>query len=157
MFATLGEQAILGWKGKIAVGTVSLLSAVLASIQTSLAFTARAEKHARAGVRFGALLKEIEQKTVSPPPDWEEWATDFRTRWTALSEESPTIPNRIWKKANWHVNKEMRARERRAGLVLDDEETAKKRRRRRAEPDRADSPPPADGGGQAGAAGVQGA
>lgn len=85
---------------KIGVGLISILVAVLGSLQTFLRLAERAEKHREAGARFGALLKEIEQHQAVQIPDDEltGWCTDFRVRWDRLSAESPTIPRRIYKK-----------------------------------------------------------
>ncbi len=112
VFAAIGQDP--GPVPTAIVGTISILAAVLASVQTFFGYSARAEKHSRAGSRFGRLLKEIEQKTAFPPKNdanWEEWVEDFRTRWTAVSDESPTVPRRIWDEANRNVDKEARARQ----------------------------------------------
>ncbi|HEX5720541.1 MAG TPA: SLATT domain-containing protein [Thermoanaerobaculia bacterium] len=123
IFAAIGQDP--GPLSKAVVGTISILAAVLASAQTFFGYTARAEKHSRAGARFGSLLKEIEQKTAFPPSsdeDLEEWVEDFRKRWTALSDESPTVPRRIWDEANRNVDKELReSRKKPTDLSPDDE------------------------------------
>lgn len=86
---------------KIFVGLLSLSSVVLASLQTFLKWSERAEKHREAGARFGALLKEVEQHKALPPRTEDElsaWCDSLRDRWDELSLESPTVPKDLWQK-----------------------------------------------------------
>ena len=99
VFATLNENPET-W-ARIIVGMLSLTTVVMASLQTFLKFSERAEKHKEAGARFGALLKEVEQYIALPPKDDAElknWCDSLRARWDKLSLESPTVPKDIWKK-----------------------------------------------------------
>lgn len=84
---------------KITFGIISILNAVLASLQTFLKFPERAEKHRKAGGKFASILKELEQKMVfANSEDIEIWCDDFRKRWDKISNESSTVPKRIWKR-----------------------------------------------------------
>lgn len=86
---------------RIIVGLLSLGSVVLASLQTFLKWSERAEKHREAGARFGALLKEVEQHKAIPPEDDEtltRWCNSLRVRWDELSMESPTVAKDLWQK-----------------------------------------------------------
>jgi hypothetical protein len=83
---------------QISAGLLSMLTMVLASLQTFLKWSERAEKHRKAGARFGALLKELENKVAFKPDnkDLEQWSNDFRERWDQISMESPTVPKKLW-------------------------------------------------------------
>ncbi len=85
---------------KIVVGLTSLLVAVLASLQTFLRYSERAEMHRKAGAKFAALHKEIDHILVCPPKDVElgRWMATFRKKWDRLSLESPTTSPRSWKR-----------------------------------------------------------
>ena len=52
---------------RIAVGTVSLLAAVLAAIQTFLRFAERSERHAQAADWYSAIRREIDELLALPP------------------------------------------------------------------------------------------
>jgi conflict system pore-forming effector with SLATT domain len=58
VFATIERQPEL-WL-QIAVGLSSVAAALLASLQTFMGYTERAEKHRMAGARYGALGRELE-------------------------------------------------------------------------------------------------
>ena len=84
---------------KILVGLTSFAVSILSALQTFFKYTERAEKHRIAGARFGSLLKEIERVTLTSgeeKPDFDVWAKDFQERWDTLSEESSTIPRKIF-------------------------------------------------------------
>jgi hypothetical protein len=83
------------------VAFLSILAAILASVQTFLRHTERAERHRLAGTAFGALKKELELKRVIPPKtpeDQEKYMTDFLERWNRLVENSPTTDETIFQK-----------------------------------------------------------
>lgn len=112
VFATLNEQPVK--KAQIAVGLISILVAILASLQTFLRFAERAEKHKEAGARFAALHREADQALVLPPPTDQElkkWMDSFRERWDALSREAPTANRRIWERARAQMLKERQQRQ----------------------------------------------
>jgi hypothetical protein len=52
---------------RLAVGTVSLLAAVLAAIQTFLRFAERSERHAQAADWYSAIRREIDELLALPP------------------------------------------------------------------------------------------
>jgi hypothetical protein len=82
----------------IVVGSISILSSILISLQTFLRFDERAESHRKCGVRYGSLDKEIAHVLVAPPMDdkkFDLWMATFRERWDELAAESPTIPNKV--------------------------------------------------------------
>src|ERR1019366_3514304 len=62
VFATLQKHVAddgAGFSVKLAVGLFSIVAAVLSSLQTFLRLEDRAEKHRLAGIKFGALMREI--------------------------------------------------------------------------------------------------
>lgn len=80
------------------IGLVSVIAAVLSSLQTSLKYEERAEKHRSSAVRYGHLRRELEQFIAVMPqqePEIVQELTDFRHRWDAAAEEAPTLPQRI--------------------------------------------------------------
>jgi hypothetical protein len=100
VFAALNEQP--GKAAQIAVGLVSILVAILASLQTFLRLAERAEKHKESAARFAALHREVDQALVLPPTTDQElktWMDSFRERWDALAREAPTANRRIWERA----------------------------------------------------------
>ena len=64
VFATLSEQPNIYLQ--IAVGLASVAAAVLASLQTFMGYSDRAEKHRLAGGRYGALGRRIETMRAQP-------------------------------------------------------------------------------------------
>jgi hypothetical protein len=104
MFATL--HANPNTFIKIAVGFASVLVAILTGIQTFLRYAERAEKHRLAGVRYGSIKREIEQKLAFAPKNSEEllpYIDALRIRWDQLNEECPTIPKRIWDRVSTQI------------------------------------------------------
>jgi hypothetical protein len=109
VFATLQEETDI-WI-KIAVGVFSILSAVLASMQTFLRQAERAEKHKAAAAQYGRLKKEIEQIRTFPPPDGEAGQAVIRAlleQIDKLATESPVIPKRIWDRIERKIEQERR-------------------------------------------------
>ncbi len=93
IFATLGETGIVGFK--IIVGLVSVLAAVLASLQTFLRFSERAEKHRVAATRWAAIRREIDEMVSLHPVypesrgDPKRYLDNLRDRIDKLTTESP--------------------------------------------------------------------
>ena len=100
VFATVEKEAS-GWL-KIIVGLISVLSAVLASLQTFLQFSERAEKHRSTAARAGALRREIEQyfaegNLESLPQDKIE---RLRGSIDNLSLDAPGVSQNVWQKTS---------------------------------------------------------
>jgi hypothetical protein len=103
VFSTLQKTAQTpeGVNLRILVGMLSVAAAALAGLQTFLRYAERAEKHRVAGARFASLKTKIELVSCLPPtkPDELEKAlSQIQKSWTELSEETPAIPPRIWRK-----------------------------------------------------------
>ncbi len=96
VFASLQKEA--SFEAKLLIGTLSVLAAVLAAVQTFLRHSERAEKHRSAGTSFGALKKELEYVAAFPPPAQEEraYSADFLERWNRLVENSPTPSEKVF-------------------------------------------------------------
>jgi len=94
VFASLGKS--VDTKFQIVVGLVSILTAVLSSLQTFLRFSERAEKHRIAAARSGALRRELEEILIMGETITKEITTCLRKEINRLSEEAPHIPARIW-------------------------------------------------------------
>jgi hypothetical protein len=95
VFATLQEQPTI-WL-QIAVGLASVLAAVLASLQTFLGWSARAEKHRIAGAKYGAIGRKLEAMLASPVVPSDEEIDKLRERLDVLALESPNNPLRIYR------------------------------------------------------------
>ena len=96
-FATL-QQGPEPWL-QILVGLASVLAAILASLQTFLGYSERAEKHRVAGAKYGALGRELEALLASPNEAPDEVIEDLRKRLDDLALESPNNPLSIYKLA----------------------------------------------------------
>lgn len=97
VFATLQKQPEL-WL-QIAVGLASVLAAVLASLQTFLGYSERAEKHRVAGAKYGALGRELEVMIRSSDTTSEQVVSELRKRLDGLALESPNNPQWIYHQA----------------------------------------------------------
>jgi hypothetical protein len=100
VFATL-EQTV-GLELRIMVGLVSVLAAVLASLQTFLRFAERAERHRAAGERWAAINREIAEMVALHPTylasrgDPKQYLDELRRRMDEIAAESPPMPSRAW-------------------------------------------------------------
>jgi hypothetical protein len=98
VFAALQKQPEL-WQ-QITVGLASVAAALLASLQTFLGYSERAEKHRIAGAKYGALGRELEQLRASgaatPSP---EAMSEVRKRLDDLAIESPNNSVTIYRRA----------------------------------------------------------
>ena len=82
---------------------MSISAAVLASLQTFLAYSERAEKHRVAAAKYGALCRELDTiraELISISPELVE---SIRGKLDALAIESPQTPIKYYKMAwaNW--------------------------------------------------------
>jgi hypothetical protein len=100
VFATLGNNVDIGLR--IAAGSVSVIAAVLASVQTFLRFGARAEQHRVAAERWSAIRREIEKACSLPAElvgDQKKLLDDVQARMDEAAEKSPAMPDKRWKRA----------------------------------------------------------
>lgn len=104
VFASL-ETSATGTQ-KILVGLVSIVAAVLASLQTFLRFSERAEAHRATGSGYGAIRRSLEYLKTFPPADEEELKRAFnevKKQMDALAKEAPEVPSRMKKKLDDEV------------------------------------------------------
>ena len=78
IFATL-ETSPQAW-AKIFIGLLTVLAAILSSLQTFLRFSELAERHKVAAVKYGALRREIETLLDEPAGLTPEVRTAIRTK-----------------------------------------------------------------------------
>jgi hypothetical protein len=81
------------------VGGISVLAAVLSSLQTFLRYATRAEGHRIAALRYETLRREMAE-TLALEPDARGQADrmldNARSRMDRYAKESPTIGERMW-------------------------------------------------------------
>lgn len=90
---------------RVALGSVSLLAAILASVQAFARLGERVEDHERASRRYGALRRRIELEVECPPSDAGERCVRLEAIRTGLdqaAEDSPNVPPRLWEKVRRH-------------------------------------------------------
>jgi hypothetical protein len=99
VFATL-EKEVAG-EYRIVLGLVSIIAAVLASLQTFLGFAERAEKHRIFGAHYAALRRELEvlfTRGVMDSAAFQKAIEDLAKRMDTLGEQAPHIPSKLWLK-----------------------------------------------------------
>lgn len=99
-FATVSGDVNVGLS--VAAGTLSVIAAVLASVQTFLRFGARAEQHRVAAEHWSAIRREIEkalalaaQQLGDPKLVLEE----VKAHMDEAADKAPAMPDRRWKQA----------------------------------------------------------
>jgi hypothetical protein len=99
-FATLSDNVDMSVR--IVAGSISVIAAVLASVQTFLRFGARAEQHRVAAERWSAIRREIEKVLALSPEqvgDPKQMLDDVKARMDEAADKSPAMPERRWKRA----------------------------------------------------------
>jgi hypothetical protein len=102
---------------RIVVGMVSILSTVLASLQTFLGFAQRADRHRTAGAGYGAIRRSLEFLKTFPPSTAEELqraVADIKSRMDTLAESAPEVPARMKKM----IDNEIKSKEHRRVFEL---------------------------------------
>ena len=95
VFATIGRTVDL-WL-RIAVGMISVLAAVLASLQTFLRYGERAEKHRSAAELWASIRREIDEMLALHPTylasrgDPQQYLDDLRRRMDEIAQQSPEM------------------------------------------------------------------
>ena len=107
IFATLQDSVATGIR--VAVGSVSLLSASLIGLKTYLKYGERVEAHRRVARRYGALVHWITELQAAPPPEPElrECVDKIRRAFDEIDLQSPNVSNRIWKRTVAAVEQEV--------------------------------------------------
>ena len=91
------------------VGSISVLAAVLSSLQTFLRYATRAESHRIASLRYETLRREMAKELTIPREargDPDRTLDSARQRMDRYSKESPNIGEREWGKlaAEFHLS-----------------------------------------------------
>ncbi len=100
VFATLQHEVNTGLR--VAVGLLSVLAAVLASLQTFLRFGERAEKHRTAAEHWASIRREIDEKLALHPTylasrgDPQDYLDNLRQRMDQVSQQSPEMGDTGW-------------------------------------------------------------
>ena len=117
VFASLDAQ-VEPWL-KIILGLVSIISAVLASLQTFYNFASHAESHRMAGVKYKTIIRELEQVLARPLeqlPDKADYLNELRKRLDDLELAAPVVPEGVFRHVEDHYTSFVFA-ERAAALV----------------------------------------
>lgn len=120
VFATLG-RSVDTWL-RILVGMISVLAAVLASLQTFLRFGERAEKHRAAAELWASIRREIDEMLALHPTylasrgDPQEYLDDLRRRMNEIAQQSPELGVRgFWRRQRRYVREAAAPEETRTG------------------------------------------
>jgi hypothetical protein len=103
VFATLEENVATEFR--IAVGGLSAVAAVLASLQTFLRLAERSEKHRASAELWAAVRREIAEMVALHPTylasrgDPKSYLDDLRRRMDEISAQSPEMGDRHWGRA----------------------------------------------------------
>ena len=84
---------------QLVVGVLAIVAAILASLQAFLDLGARAERHRIAGVRYKAVIRQLEQLGIGTIKGWALDApvlSELRQRLDALEEEMPVVAPRVY-------------------------------------------------------------
>jgi hypothetical protein len=94
---------------RVLFGVLSMSAAVLAALQTFFNFAELAEKHRIFAARYGCLRREVEHEQAFPPDAaaLTELMSSFEKRWNALDESAPSLPQRIFDRAQAEVEREL--------------------------------------------------
>ena len=93
---------------QVVAGMLSVLAAVLASLQTFNKYSERATEHHVAGAKYAGLRMELQKLSVFMPlenQELNEFLESFRVRWVSLAEQTTTVPKRIFDKIRAEMDK----------------------------------------------------
>jgi hypothetical protein len=103
-FASLHEQG--NDRIRLAAGIISMVAAILASLQTFLGFGERAEKHRAVGIGYERVRQEIEEIQGLPVHlrgNVKERLDVLREKMDALADDSPEVPRALSDKTERHA------------------------------------------------------
>lgn len=80
---------------------LSIFVALLASLQTLMRPTEKAEAHRSCASKYGSLKRRIERfSTIThKPEDWTEFSKEIIIEWSGIADNAPTTPQRLRNKA----------------------------------------------------------
>jgi hypothetical protein len=94
LFATIEKQAATNFR--LSIAFISVTAAVLASMQTFLRFSERAEKHRGVAARYGSLRRDIEALQAGGAPFDQTKLDTIREKLNSISTEAPEISEGVW-------------------------------------------------------------
>src|ERR1700761_9501576 len=98
VFATLQKQVEL--KTQLVVGAISVLTAILAALQTFVRYSEKAEKHRSVAASYSAIRKQIEEIGYLPLESrgsLKEFLDGLRAQFDALAQSAPAPPSSVWR------------------------------------------------------------
>jgi conflict system pore-forming effector with SLATT domain len=109
VFASIQDAKVATWI-RVVVGSVSLLAAVISSLQTFLRYGMRAEGHRVAAIRYETLRRDMAAVLAIPRASRTEPIRQLdgvRNRMDRYAKESPTIGEREWNRLErtFHLSK----------------------------------------------------
>jgi hypothetical protein len=100
VFASLNSTEGLNDNTRIAVGAISVMAAVLASLQTFLDFSEQAGKHRITGARYGIARRALEDLVAGGADSVSQDQMDqIRKEIDGLAVEAPNISKRVLERA----------------------------------------------------------
>ena len=99
VFVSLDNQAVGNYK--IAIGIISMLASVFATLHTFLGFSQRAEKHRLTATGYASVRRELELIKTFPIENSVELSKKLETikiQIDHLAESSEEVPKRVWEK-----------------------------------------------------------
>jgi hypothetical protein len=97
IFASLKDD--VGIPVRVTVGSISILAAVLASLQTFLRFAESASLHAGGGAWYSAIRRDIESTLALPRElrgDPKVCVDSIRKEMNKVAQKSPELNERLW-------------------------------------------------------------
>lgn len=96
VFASIAAQAV-SVGAKVTVGILSVMAAVLSSLQTFFKYSERAERHRAFAARFGAVRREFEVLFAEDCVTQERhYINVLREKLDRLAEEAPNVPASVF-------------------------------------------------------------
>lgn len=103
VFASLTSQ-VISPEAKIAVGMLSVVAAVLSSLQTFFKYSERSESHRSAAARFGAVRRKLEVIYAENSQSEERhYISTLRDELDRLADESPHVPVTVFGKIQKNI------------------------------------------------------
>jgi hypothetical protein len=99
LFATLNRSESLPVMARATIGTLSVVAAVLAAVQTFLRFAERAERHVQAGDWYSAIKRDVDELLALPSGDRgtpKEVFDRLRKDLNKAGQTYPAIGERTW-------------------------------------------------------------
>jgi hypothetical protein len=103
VFASIGSS--VDTRVRIIVGSISVVAAIIASLQTFLRFAERGEKHRTAAEHWASIRREIDEMLALHPNylathgDPKEYLDNLRRRMDRIAAQSPEMGDRAWSRA----------------------------------------------------------